>query len=185
MSVHPRHQISKVLNIRTSASMESQVPPGFVSQVPSQVPPGSASQAPQGPEVAPGIAMPPPPPPPPLPSTSARADLYRDLVDFGIDPRTTQSRYPILRNNSQQAWSELPRVPAPRIPGMRNQAPRNRNSTHSIILVLPIVARTIVSSCCKFGYVSFCFQVFAAICFEVFFSIKNQIWLGFQALIGI
>ena len=73
-----------------------QVPPG--TRAPADAPPGPASQA----EVAPGTMPPPAPPPPPQLSS-----FGIDMVDFGIDPRTTQSRY---SNNSQQ-----PRSPAPRV----------------------------------------------------------------------
>ena len=72
--------------------------PKFRQGVPAEVPPGPASQA----EVAPGTMPPPAPPPPPQLSS-----FGIDMVDFGIDPRTTQSRY---SNNSQQ-----PRSPAPRV----------------------------------------------------------------------
>ena len=93
---------TKTANIYISALMASvpralpQVPPG--TRVPAEAPPGPASQA----EVAPGTMPPPAPPPPPQLSS-----FGIDMVDFGIDPRTTQSRYP---NNSQP-----PRSPAPRV----------------------------------------------------------------------
>ena len=113
-------------NIRIFTKMESQVPPGTVSQVP-------------GPEVAPDNTMPPPPPPPTLPSTSASADLYRDLVDFGFDSRdpgllTAQSRNPTPRNSGQHESAELPRATAQRNPGTGNQAPRNRTGLFSLPL---------------------------------------------------
>ena len=93
---------TKTANIYISALMATvprappQVPPG--TRAPADAPPGPASQA----EVAPGIMPPPAPPPPPQLSS-----FGIDVVDFGIDPRTTQSRY---SNNSQQ-----PRSPAPRV----------------------------------------------------------------------
>ena len=71
-----------------------QVSPG--TRAPADAPPGPASQA----EVAPGIMPPPAPPPPPQLTT-----FGLDMVDFGVDPRTTLS--PV---NSQQ-----PRSPAPRV----------------------------------------------------------------------
>ena len=114
-------------NIRIFTKMESQVPPGTVSQVP-------------GPEVAPDNTMPPPPPPPTLPSTSASADLYRDLAEgFGFESRdpgllTAQSGNPALRNSGQHESAELPRATAQRNPGTGNQAPRNRTSLFSLPL---------------------------------------------------
>ena len=113
-------------NIRIFTKMESQVPPGTVSQVP-------------GPEVAPDNTMPPPPPPPTLPSTSASANLSRDLVDIGYDsrdlgPLAALSGNPAPRNSGQHESAELPRATAQRNPGTGNQAPRNRTSLFSLPL---------------------------------------------------
>ena len=113
-------------NIRIFTKMESQVPPGTVSQVP-------------GPEVAPDNTMPPPPPPPTLPSTSASANLSRDLVDIGYDsrdpgPLAALSGNPAPRNSGQHESAELPGATAQRNPETGNQAPRNRTSLFSLPL---------------------------------------------------